>query len=419
MTNLQSITVAISAWVLGALSTATASDEWPRFRGPTGEGTWNPAGIPSDLSSITPRQLWKQKLGGGYGGVTVSGGKVYVMDRQTKPEEMERVLCLDQATGDVLWQHSWPVAYGSLEYGNGPRASVTIHEGKAYTLGALGTALCLDAATGKVSWQADMVKEHGAVVPQWGFAASPYIWKDTVLLHVGAEPGGSIVALDMSNGGMRWRGGSDPAGYATPVVFETPAGKELIQWGPEHVESLSPEDGSSRWRFPYKITYGVSIAQPIYHEGILLVSGYWHGTRALKPGAPSGSPQLVWSDEKVLCGLMSQPLYKDGFVYLLTKADGVVCFRMNDGSIRWKNTGLLTTKDRNPQVSLVWAHEPQGIACALNALGELIFVRFTPEKMEELSRHQIVGRTWAHPAFTRNQIFARSDSEIIAWELWP
>lgn len=340
------------------------------------------------------------------------------MDRQTQPEEIERILCLDAKTGKELWQHRYAVAYGSLDYGNGPRASVTIHAGKAFTLGALGHAACLDAATGEVKWQVNMVQEHGGVVPQWGFAASPFIWKDAVLLHVGSQPEGSIIALDQATGSVRWCGGSDPAGYCTPVVFETPSGQQLIQWGPEHVESISPENGKSNWRFPYKITYGVSIAQPLFHENILLVSGYWHGTRALALGKEPGSHHLVWSDEKVLCGLMSQPLYKDGFVYLLTKAEGVVCFKLSDGSIRWKDDHQLTPKDRNPQISLVWADEARGIACGLNAVGELFFVRFTPEKMEELCRHQVVSKTWAHPAFADNCILARSDTEIVAWKLW-
>ncbi len=396
----------------------TLAHEWPRFRGPGGDGSWNPTGLPEDLSKLSPHHLWKQKLGGGYGGVTVSSGKVYVMDRQMQPAEVERVLCLDAKTGDIIWQRAFPASYGSLDYGNGPRSSITLHGGNAFVLGAVGTAACLDAATGKVKWQVDMVRDHGGLVPKWGFAASPFIWKGTVLLHVGAQPTGSIVALDSATGAVRWSGGSDPAGYCTPVVFDTPAGPQLIQWGPEHIESLSPEDGKSYWRYPYKITYGVSIAQPIYHEGILLVSGYWHGSRALRLGAKPGEHELVWSDERTLCGLMSQPLYKDGHVYLLTKSEGVVCVKLADGSILWKDGHQLTPRDRNPQISLVWADEAKGIACGLNATGELFFVRFTPRGMEELSRHAIIGKTWAHPAFVGNQVYARSDTEIVAWRLW-
>jgi len=399
------------------LSTSALAQDWPRFRGPHGDGSWNPPQLPADLANIAPRQLWKQDVGGGYGGVTVSDGRVFVMDRQKEPEEVERVLCFDAKTGKPVWEHRQVVSYGNMDYGTGPRASVTIHEGRAYTFGATGFAGCFDAATGQVKWLRDTVKDHGAELPKWGFSASPFIWKDTVLLHCGAKPNGSVIALDLATGDERWRGGDDPAGYCTPAVLATPAGPQLVQWGPEHVTGLEPGTGRTLWRIPYKITYGVSIAQPIAHEGLVFVSGYWHGSRAIRPGAKDA--ELVWSEEKTLCGLMSQPLYRDGYVYLLTKSEGVVCFKLADGAIQWKDAHHFTPKERNPQISLVWADHKAGTVCGLNALGELVIARFTPEKFEELSRHSIIGKTWAHPAYTRNVVFARSDTELVAWELWP
>ncbi|WP_075089818.1 PQQ-binding-like beta-propeller repeat protein [Verrucomicrobium spinosum] len=146
---------------------ASGTEEWPRFRGPDGNGRWNPAGRPADLAESEPRLLWKAPLGGGYGGVTVAQGKVYVMDRQSGSgkAEVERVLCFDAANGKLHWEHSYPTSYDSMDYGNGPRASVTVHEGRAYTLGARGVAVCLDAITGKVHWQVDLVKDTVASSP--------------------------------------------------------------------------------------------------------------------------------------------------------------------------------------------------------------------------------------------------------------
>lgn len=401
--------------LLCLLTLPALAQDWPRFRGPSGDGAWNPPSLPADLARIEPRQLWKQSIGGGFGGVTVSDGRVFVMDRQKTQEEVERVLCFDARDGRPLWQHSYRVSYGSMEYGSGPRASVTIFNGRAYAFGATGVATCFDAASGVVRWQKDLVKECGAVEPKWGFAASPFVWKDTVVFHCGAKPDGSVVALDLATGVERWRGGSDRAGYCTPIIVEAAGGPQLVQWGPEQVTSLEPGTGRELWRVPYKITYGVSIAQPIAHEGLVFVAGYWHGARAIRVS----DGQLAWSEEKSLCGLMSQPLYRDGFVYLLTKAEGVVCFKLADGSIRWRDGHQLTPADRNPQMSLVWADQKNGVACGLNALGELVFARFTPEKFEELGRHSLIGKTWAHPAFTRNGVIARSDTELVAWELWP
>ena len=70
---------------------ASAAEDWPRWRGEKADGRWNPAGIPADFSRKEPERLWKAEIGAGFGGVTVSDGLVYVMDRQQMPQEVERL----------------------------------------------------------------------------------------------------------------------------------------------------------------------------------------------------------------------------------------------------------------------------------------------------------------------------------------
>lgn len=404
------------AALCATVSAAQPESDWPRWRGPSGDGFWEPKPLPTDFADREPQLLWKIKVGKGFGGVTVSDGRVYLMDRQTSPSEQERVLCYGAADGKLIWQHIWPVKYGEMGgYATGPRASVTIADGRAYALGATGMAGCFDAATGKVVWEIDCVNTLKARVPQWGFAASPLLWKDNVLLHVGAEGNGSVVAVDQATGVERWRGGRDPAGYCTPEIIEHEGRRQLIQWGPEHVQSLDPDSGAELWTYPYKITYGVSIAQPLYRDGMLLVSGYWHGAKALRLGS---QPQLVWEEEKKMCGLMSAPLFKDGLVYMLDKTEGLTCFQLGDGKIRWQDGNQLTPKDRNPQLSLVWLDQSQNLVALLNAVGELVYAKLNTDGAEVLARHQVIGKTWAHPAFAKDSLFARSDSELAAWKLW-
>ena len=393
---------------------ASAAEDWPRWRGPNTDGGWNPKDIPADIARKEPERLWKKEISAGFGGVTTINGRVYVMDRLKTPKEIERILCFDAESGTNIWQHSWEVSYGSMDYGTGPRSSVNITDGKAYALGATGVALCLDAVTGQVMWQVDTVKTFGAKIPTWGFAASPVIDGNRVLLHVGANAG-SVIALDKTSGKEIWRGGPDPAGYCTPEIISHAGTRQLIAWGPEHVQSLNPDSGRVNWLFPYKITYGVSIAQPLYRDGILLVSGYWHGAKALQL---EKSATLLWENQSEICGLMSAPLHKDGVVYMLDKTRGLQAFELKTGKILWSDDNTLTPKDSNPQMSLVWMQESTNLAALLNANGELVYVTLKPDKREELARWQIIGKTWAHPAFAGNRVFARSDKELSAWRLW-
>ncbi|MCB1278357.1 MAG: PQQ-like beta-propeller repeat protein [Prosthecobacter sp.] len=359
-------------------------------------------------------QLWKTEIGVGFSGVTVSDERVYVMDRLKSPQEVERVLCFDANSGKALWKHAWEVSYSGMDYPTGPRTSVNIHEGRAYALGATGVATCLDAVTGKTIWEVNTMETCGAKIPTWGFAASPVIDGDRVLLHVGAKSG-SVIALNKNTGEEVWRGGPDPAGYCTPEIITHNGKRQLIAWGPEHVQSLNPDSGAVNWLYPYKITYGVSIAQPLYHDGVLLVSGYWHGAKAFQLGT---GVELLWENETEICGLMSAPLFKDGVVYMLDKNRSLQAFDLKTGKILWSDDNTLTPKDRNPQMSLVWMEESKNLAALLNASGELVYVTLTPEKREELARWQIIGKTWAHPAFAGNRVFARSDKELVAWRLW-
>ncbi|WP_395744431.1 PQQ-binding-like beta-propeller repeat protein [Prosthecobacter sp.] len=395
-------------------SVAFAAEDWPRWRGPNSDGRWNPQDIPADFARKEPVRLWKKDISAGFGGVTKSGNRVYVMDRLKTPREVERILCFDAESGREIWQQSWDVSYGGMDYATGPRSSVNITDGRAYALGATGVALCLDAETGQVIWQVDTVKTFGAKIPTWGFAASPVIDDTRVLLHVGAKAG-SVIALEKSTGKELWRGGPDPAGYCTPEIIQHASTRQLIAWGPENIQSLDPDSGRVNWLYPYKITYGVSIAQPLYHDGILLISGYWHGAKALQLGK---SPSLLWENQKDICGLMSAPLFKDGVVYMLDKTRGLRAFELKTGKILWSDDNKLTPKNSNPQMSLVWMQESSNLAALLNADGELVYVTLKPDKREELGRWQIIGKTWAHPAFAGNRIFARSDKELSAWQLW-
>jgi outer membrane protein assembly factor BamB len=266
---------------------------------------------------------------------------------------------------------------------------------------------CLEAKSGKVIWSKDLVKELQAKVPEWGFAGSPIIDGERLLIHAGL-PDGSLLALDAESGKERWRALSDPAGYCTPVVIETRHGKQLLLWTPENIQCVAAETGKPLWSVPYKVTYGVSIATPIFREGIVFVSGYWEGSKAIRLGEKPSERELIW-EEKSLRGLMAQPLYRDGLVYLLDRSNGFTCFELKTGKKRWDDEHRLTPKGRNPHASIISLHATDRIL-ALNSEGELILARINGDGYEELSRTKLTStRIWSHPAFADRFLYFRTD----------
>ena len=409
--------ILLLALVLGC-HTFLFSEDWPRWRGPRGDGSWQAPMLADSWPDGGLQRVWKKPVSPGYAGVSVWDGRVFLMDRPDKAKhgETERVLCLDARNGNTLWKFSYPVEYKDLDYGNGPRAALTIHQGKVFGTGAVGHVFCLDEKSGKRLWFRDLVKEEKAKKPFWGFAGSPEPFGKLLLYHVGAGSGGAVLALDSATGKTHWRAGDEAAGYCSPVLIQRGGRRELLCWGPENVVGVPVGGGSNLWKIPYRIKYGVAIATPIYREGIVLVCGYWNGSKAIKLGDKPNDARILWEDEDALCGLMSQPLYRNGFCYLLDRRNGLTCFELKTGKIRWRDDHRLTPKARNPQASLVWVGDTNRVL-ALNANGELILCELSPKGYTELARDQVIGKTWAHPAYAGNRVYARSDREIVCVEL--
>ncbi|QDU50418.1 outer membrane protein assembly factor BamB family protein [Gimesia panareensis] len=416
--------------------TDTTWEEWPQWRGPRGDGTWNGPPLKTNWPKSGLKKLWAHDLGGGYGGISVAHQKVYVMDRpavsaedqqnasgihshRVKRQNIERILCFDALTGKKIWAREYPCDYKDLDYGNGPRAAPTIVEEVVYTLGTMGDVRCLSAKTGDVIWKKQLVTDFGGKVPQWGYAAAPYVIGDLViLLPGGKEQGTAIVALDRKTGTERWRSLSDTAGYATPLLIQHQGQNQLIVWSPNHIHSIDPNTGQHFWSVPYKITYGVAIANPIAHEGLVFVAGYWDGSKAIQLGSQPEQADLKWEDRRNLRGLMSQPLYRDGYAYLLDKKFGLTCFEFATGKKIWDDDNRMTPGNtRNPQATMVWLKHQEPRALILNSEGDLILAELTPAGYRELTRTNLIGETWAHPAYAENRIFLRSNTQIIAYEL--
>jgi len=399
-------------------SATTHAEDWPRWRGPRADGTWNAPKLPEAFPEKGLETVWTQPIGGGYAGITTAEGRVFTMDleepivprKDGQPDGVERVRCFDHKTGKPLWSHGYPVKYGGLGgYNNGPRASSVFRDGKLYTLGAVGHFFCFDASSGKVHWSKDMVKEHKARVPEWGFAASPVIDGDNVLIHTGAEPDGSLIAFHRETGKEIWRSLPDPTGYCTPLIIEPKSGKQIVMWTPLNVRGLDAANGKLLWTVPYKVTYGVSIASPIFQENLVYVTGYWEGSKTIRLGEKPSDFELIHEEKREQRGLMAQPLYRDGYVYSFDRQLGLTCFELKTGKKIWDDENKLTPKARNPHASIVWIGDGDRIL-AVNAEGELVSARLNPKGYQELGRTKIIdGRVWGHPAFSGHDVIVRSD----------
>ena len=395
-------------------ASAADSADWPQWRGPRSEGVWRGVKLPAKLSPDLVETRWKAALGGGYAGIAVAEGRVLTMDLQKEPRAAERVLCFGREDGKLLWKHEYPVEYGDLDHPSGPRATPTVRDGRVYTLGTMGHLFCLELASGKVIFSHELGNLPGSRLPTWGHAASPLMIEELMVVQAGAGPPGTVMAFDRKTGAERWRSLGDRAGYSTPIVRRRGGRDELVVWTPDNVHGLNPLSGGSLWKHPFKTSqYDVAIISPVAEGGQVLVSGYWDGSEAIRIDAspPDGAAlRSVWKSRELSC-LMATPLFRDGYLYALDKKDGLLCLEWETGKVLWSDGHRMTPKDRNPQASMVWCDGAR--AAVLNAEGQLILARLGPEGYQEEGRAPIIGPTWAHPAFAGQEVFARSDTELV------
>ena len=405
-------------------------EAWPHWRGPRSNGTWYGPKLPEQWPDTGLRQIWSQPIGGGHSGVAVANSRVYTMDYRPaaaspdktvssgtkKGEGTERVLCFDAASGKLLWSHAYPVDYSAIEYGNGPRSTPAVFEQRVYALGAVGDLHCLDAATGKLLWSKDLVGEHQATVPLWGISASPVVFEELLIVHAAVQPNGSLLALDRRTGKEAWRNLPDPAGYSTPILIQAAGRSQLVSWTPSNIRGLDPGTGKLHWTIPFEVTYGTSIATPMFHENIVLVSGYYEGTKAIRLGKDATDARILWEDRRNLRALMCQAIYRHGYAYLLDKRHGLTCFELDTGKKIWDAGNRMTPKGRNPQATMVWTGDGDR-AIVLNSDGDLNLVRLNPQGYHEQSRTRIIGHTWAHPAYAGAFVYARTDEELVCVSL--
>src|SRR5260221_3167865 len=164
------------------------SADWPQWLGEKRDWIWSETGIIKKFPTEGPPIRWRTKIGSGYAGPVVAKGRVYLMDRVLAQEASnpsdpfqrgsitggERVLCLNEADGKVLWHRDYECAY-TVSYPAGPRVAPLVSDGKVFSLGAEGNLYCLDAESGKPLWSHDLKKELGLKTPMWGFAGHPLL----------------------------------------------------------------------------------------------------------------------------------------------------------------------------------------------------------------------------------------------------
>ncbi|NLF19042.1 MAG: PQQ-binding-like beta-propeller repeat protein [Lentisphaerae bacterium] len=411
-----------------ALAALAAADDWPQWRGPTRDGRWYETGLVEHFAAAALEPTWRVAVAPGYTSPTVAAGRVFLSDRPDA--DHERVLCVDAATGEARWEHRYECRYSGISSRAGPRAAITIHDGRAYALGAMGHLHCLAADTGAVFWSKDLSALYAIQMPVWGIAAAPVIEGPLLLLQIGGREGAGVVALDRLSGEERWKALPDRASYATPLIIDQAGQRVAVCWTAQRIVGLAVNSGRLLWEtaFPEPARL-VAVADPVLDQNRLFFSDYWEGSLMLRVDPKRPAVSRLWyrkgaSDQQTdaLHAMITTPILDGEALYGVDSHGELRGLRAADGERLWESLELLP-KLRWGTMHFVRNRDRVWI---FTEKGDLAITRLTPDGLTVLSRARLIeptkaqharGVVWSHPAFANRAVFCRNDRELLCASL--
>jgi outer membrane protein assembly factor BamB len=342
---------------------ATASD-WLAWRGPHQDGASDDPNAPSAIDPAQP--LWSVPISG-RGTPVIADGLVYAMGYQGEDATcVEMLVCLDERTGEILWQDLYPDFLSDVVYSRYSISSPTIdpETGNVYVQTSPGRVIAYTRG-GKKLWEHSMMEEYGKLTFPNGRTGAPLVVGDKLIVHVITSAWGPLgpardrfYAFDKKTGENVW-GGATPGempqdnSFSFPVVFER-AGRSFLaaETGCGHLAVLDVATGDPLWRV--RIGSGANSSPVLFRDGARELLIGVHGNEnfddssigrlvALELGAlpASGAKMAEPADTERwrvdVEAFSSSPVLAGERLYLTDEDGELACVNARSGALLWKH----------------------------------------------------------------------------------
>ncbi len=403
------------------VSSSQAQSDWATFRGPDRTGVSSDTGLLSEWPKGGPKKLWTTEgAGQGYASVSIADGKIYTLgDGITDRDEKEYLTCFDQSNGELVWKfrtgNPWTAGQQSWR---SSRSTPTIDEDRVYVITPSGLLWCV-STKGKKKWRVDLKKKFGGKKAEmWGYSESVLIDGDNLICTPGGERN-TMVALDKMTGTKVWstsREGDRGAGHASIVISNVGDTKVYVQTTGSGAMGVRASDGALLWTYDIDKTTAV-IPTPIVRDDLVFFSAGYNRGGALLRQVPDGDKVRV----EEIYPLNTKLTNKHGGIvlvgdYIYGDSDDrgtPFCADLMTGEVKWKSRG-----SGRKSASITAA---DGHLFILYSNATMTMVKADPESFEEVGSFKVPGDTerpsWAHPVILDGKLYLRQGTNIHCYSL--
>jgi outer membrane protein assembly factor BamB len=391
-------------------------DNWPHWRGPSATGASQEKGLPVRWSE-TENVAWKLAM------PARSGSTPIVWERHVflsvgDGDELW-LWAVDRDAGSVLWKKKLGAENVVTRKQNMSSPSPVTDGRSVWVLTGTGVVKSFDFAGGE-QWTRNLVADHGKFGLNWGYASSPLLVGDLLVVQVlqgmKTDDPSYLIGLDAATGATRWRVErptdakmESPDAYTTPARLDTADGTQIVISGGNYVTGHDPATGRELWRGgglnPGDAPMYRVVASPVVSGGLIYVPSRVSPLLVLRAGGAGDiSSQVAWSLDRGPD--VPTPATDGEQLYVLRDQGTLSCYQARTGEPVWVDQRVAAgTYSASPVIA-------DGKVYVTNEEGVTTVVRAGGSPFEVLAENRLDGYTLSSIAVSAGRLFLRTETYL-------